>query len=119
MSRRKSVSSKSKLSGTTGSASSMAQRRQSRAQNDKSLQERTHSSIKLTVTGDDGRDVTPKSLFTGIPHDRASQIQLEENSSSIDFRSMASFFMGTGMGTQAVSLFGQSILGSQSKVLRD
>ena len=71
----------------------------------------------MTVTGDDGRDVTPKSLFSGVLHDRASQIKLEEgNSSSIDFRSMASFFQ-TGMGTQAVSLFGQSVLGSQSKVL--
>jgi len=91
-------------------------RRQSRAagQADKTLNERSNSNIKLAVTGDDGRDVTPKSLFTGIPHDRASQIQLEENSSSIDFRSMASFFQ-TGMGTQAISLFGQSILGSQSK----
>ena len=71
----------------------------------------------MTVTGDDGRDVTPKSLFSGVLHDRASQIKLEEgNSSSIDFRSMASFFQ-TGMGTQAVSLFGQSVLGSQSKVI--
>ena len=72
------------------------------------------SHVKLSVLDDSGKDMTPKSLFTGTPHDRASQIQLEENSSSIDFRSMASFFQ-TGMGTQAVSLFGQSILGSQSK----
>ena len=53
-----------------------------------------------------------KALFTGVPHDKASQIQLEENSSASDFRSMASIFQ-TGLGTQAgISLFGQSILGS-------
>ena len=42
-----------------------------------------------------------KALFAGIPHDKASQIKLEDGtSSSTDFRSMASLFQ-TGIGTQA------------------
>merc|ERR1712159_402923 len=117
--RRRSVqggNSKSNLSMST-SRTSMNNRRQSRVAGS-GLEKSEKSTTKIQVVGDDGKDVTPKPLFTGVPHDRASQIQLEENSSSENFRSIASIFQ-TGLGTQAgMSLFGQSILGSSRNSMR-
>lgn len=70
------------------------------------------------VVADDGRDLTPKSLFSGPMHERASQMKLgDDNSSSADFRSLTSLFQ-TGIGTTqaGMSMFGISVLGSRNSL---
>ena len=44
------------------------------------------SSKKPAIYGDEGNDVTPKSLFSGSLHEKASQMKLGDENSSTDFR---------------------------------
>ena len=71
------------------------------------------------VVGDDGKDVTPKALFSGALHEKASQMKLGDDvASSNDFRSLNSIFQ-TGMGTTqhaGMSIFGRSVLESRNSL---
>ena len=44
------------------------------------------SAKKPAIYGDEGNDVTPKSLFSGSLHEKASQMKLGDENSSTDFR---------------------------------
>jgi len=66
---------------------------------------------------EDGKDVTPKMLFSGQRHTDADKIKLEDQNAATDYKSFASMMQsgvlasGTGIGAGS-SLFGKSILGS-------
>ena len=47
---------------------------------------KAEKSKKPAIYGDEGNDVTPKSLFSGSLHEKASQMKLGDENSSTDFR---------------------------------